>query len=203
MGVKVFAVRTGNKYGTEYETYLKEKLPNITFLNEEKEGFIRQWNKIHFFNMDIDEPICVIDIDITLENDYMEMFNYPIKRGEFLSMRSWWEDKGACELNGGFYKFYPSDTKYIYEEFKQNQRYWETHFIKSGLKRGPVNGEENYVDFMVRKMLQLKFVPDTWVTRMIPNPSKEYLKDLNIKYAGTYCYIGAYNPDIKLVHYTK
>ena len=36
--------------------------------------------------MDIDEPICVIDIDILLVNDYNKLFDYPIKKGQFLAM---------------------------------------------------------------------------------------------------------------------
>ena len=36
--------------------------------------------------MDIDEPICVIDIDIILVNDYNKLFDYPVKRGQFLAI---------------------------------------------------------------------------------------------------------------------
>lgn len=202
--MKVFAVRIGRKYGVEYEKYLRTKLPDISFINEPKEDFILQWNKIHFFNLDIDEPICVIDIDILLENNYLEMFEYPIQRGEFLSMRSWWEEAGACELNGGFYKFYPNDTKYIYEEFKANKLKWERYFINQGLKKGPVAGEENFVDMMVRKQLNIKFVPDGWVCRMVNNPNKEWLSNINKKYDGDYMFLGGkYNPAIKLIHFTK
>ena len=202
--MKVFAVRIGRKYGVEYERYLRSKLPDISFINEPKEDFALQWNKMHFFKLDIDEPVCVIDIDVLLENDYMEMFDYPIKRGEFLSMRSWWEAEGACELNGGFYKFYPRDTAYIYEEFKANRRIWEQYFIKQGLKKGPVAGEENFVDMMVRKQLDLKFVPNSWSCRMVNAPTKDWLVNITKKYDGDYMYMGGqYNPQIKLVHFTK
>ena len=33
--------------------------------------------------MDIDEPICVIDIDIILVNDYNKLFDYPIRKDNF------------------------------------------------------------------------------------------------------------------------
>ena len=46
--VKVYAVRVGTKYGPEYETYLKDKLPSIEFLNKEEHPFILQWNKLRF-----------------------------------------------------------------------------------------------------------------------------------------------------------
>ena len=78
MAVKVYAVRVGNRYGPKYEDYLRSKIPNIQFLNEEKENFKLQWNKLHFFNLNLDEPICVIDIDIKLINEYQKLFDYPI-----------------------------------------------------------------------------------------------------------------------------
>ena len=36
--------------------------------------------------LDIDEPICVMDIDVLLVNDYKKVFDYPIQRGEFVAM---------------------------------------------------------------------------------------------------------------------
>lgn len=201
--LKVFAVSIGEKY--KYcEQYLKRKIPDIHFLKESKENFLLQWNKLHFFNLDLEEPVCVIDLDVLFVNSYMDLLNFPIERGEFLSIRSWWEDEGSCELNGGFYKFFPKDTVYIYEEFKKNKKHWENYFIEKGLKPGPINGEENFVDHMVRQKLKLKFVPDNWVTRMVENLDKEWLAKINLKYPGNYMYIGGkFNSDIKLVHYTK
>jgi hypothetical protein len=35
-------------------------------------------------NLDIDEPICVIDIDIILINDYKKLFDFPILPGQFV-----------------------------------------------------------------------------------------------------------------------
>jgi hypothetical protein len=202
--MKIFAVRIGEKYGPEYEIYLKSKLPNIEFMNVAKENFLFQWNKLHFFNLNIDEEICVIDIDILLINEYQKLFEYPIQRGEFLSIRSWWEHEGSCLLNGGFYKFFPRDTQYIYEEFKKNKKYWENYFIEKKLKPGPINGEENFVEYMVNQKLNLKFVPETWACRMISEPSNEWLKNINLKYPGNYMFLGdKYNQEIKLVHFTK
>ena len=39
-------------------------------------------------SLDIDEPVCVIDIDVSLINDYMDMINYPIYPGEFIAARA-------------------------------------------------------------------------------------------------------------------
>lgn len=198
MAIKTYAVRIGNRYGIQYEEALKEKL-DIEFLHEEKEEFKLQWNKLHFFNLDIDEAICVIDIDIKLINDYQKLFEYPIDRGEFLTIKPWWNKR---PINGGFYKFYPSDTKFIYEEFKKNRKYWEKYFIENGRKPGPVNGEEDFVHHIAKDKLNLKYIPDTWVTKMEVNQSKEFLVDLNKKYPGDYAFLGnKYNRDIKLIHY--
>jgi len=204
MGIKVYAVRVGDKFGPEVEDYLKSKL-DITFINKPKEDFKLQWNKIHFFNLNVKGPICVIDIDIELLNDYHKIFEYPIKRGEFLSMRSWWEtDPRACELNGGFYKFYPEDTKVLYNLFKNDKRFWERYFIDvKKVKIGPVAGEENFVDFAVRKFgLDLKFIPDEWTSRWVKNPNKEWLSKINKKYPGKYLKLDKFNDNVKLLHYT-
>lgn len=208
MEVKVFAVRIGDKYGPEFEDYLRSKIPNIQFLNEEKENFLLQWNKIHFFNLDYDEPIVVIDVDVLLENDYMDMINYPCEKGEFVSIHSWWEGDNknrACHINGGFYKFWPSDTKYIYEEFKQNKKHWEQYFIKTGYKKGPINGEENFVEFMVNKKLKLKILPHDWCIRMDSKMmnDKGWLRKMNVMYPGEWAYLGGeYNPNVKFIHFT-
>ena len=68
---------------------------------------------------DIDEPVCVMDIDVLLVNDYKKVFDYPVERGEFLAMPGWWRDtkKEGYSLNGGFFKYYPIDCHYIYDKF--------------------------------------------------------------------------------------
>jgi hypothetical protein len=202
MAIDVYTCRIGDKYGFDYEINLIEKIDRVHVIHSEKNGLKLQWNKLNFFNLDIDEPIVVLDIDIDLINKYEDILNYPIERGQFLSMRSWWEDSSDCELNGGFYKFYPSDTKYIYEKFMSNKEYYENFWIELGSKPGPVNGEENFVEWMVKKELDLKFVPDTWVGRMVEKPTKEWLAQANRKYPGSYFYLDQINPDVKLLHYT-
>ena len=70
--MKILAIRIGDKYGPEYETYLERKLPNHEFIwvrEPYDTGVVLQWNKMWGMQMDIDEPICVIDIDILFYND--------------------------------------------------------------------------------------------------------------------------------------
>ena len=47
MGTKVLAVRIGDKYGPEYEDYLRSKIPNIDFVRTSDCRFKLQWNKIN------------------------------------------------------------------------------------------------------------------------------------------------------------
>ena len=86
--VKIFAVRIGNKFGQDVEDYINSKLPNVTWIRDEIDGVRLQWNKMRVMNMDLDEPVVVIDIDLEFINDYMDAINYPIERGEFLSAKS-------------------------------------------------------------------------------------------------------------------
>ena len=70
--MKIVAVRIGNRYGPEYETYLESKLPEYEFvwIREPMADNIKlQWNKMYGMTLNIDEPICVIDIDILLINE--------------------------------------------------------------------------------------------------------------------------------------
>lgn len=161
---KVFAIRVGDKYGPEYEDYLRSKLPDITFINESIEPFFVQWNKIRVFNYDIDEPVCIIDVDIELVNDYMELFEFPIERGEFASLPAHWQDipDPNYTLNGGFYKFYPKDTKYIYDKYIQSPN-WNIHYVEKLKLNHPLFGEQFFVEDSVKERLKLKLVPEDWV----------------------------------------
>ena len=42
-----------------------------------------QWNKM-YMNLDIDEPVVVMDIDVLLTNNYKDLFEYPIKKATSL-----------------------------------------------------------------------------------------------------------------------
>ena len=109
--MKIFAVRIGNKYGPEYEKYLEKKLSNyeIVWIREPYHSEVTlQWNKMWAMQTDIDEPVCVIDIDVLLMNDYEKIFEYPVRPGEFIAMPGWWRsDSDTYEIIGGFFKYYP------------------------------------------------------------------------------------------------
>ena len=103
--MKVFAVRIGDKYGPEYEEYLEDKLSDyeLVWIREPYHPDVQlQWNKMYGMNLDIDEPIVVMDIDVVLVNDYKKLFDYPINKGQFLAIPGWWRDTSGKKhkING-------------------------------------------------------------------------------------------------------
>lgn len=215
MGTRVYAVRTGNKYGPEYEDYINSKIPNVTWIREETIGK-HQWNKLIPMSLDIDEPVCVIDIDVSFINNYMDMINYPIKPGQFIATESWWNDtwKKGYRLQGGFQKYYPKDCRYIYDKFVSNPEYWMEYYIKNRTTIGPVNGEQYFVEDSVKEKLELITLPKAWFTRWVTDESINYGKnmtkwqvELTNKYnditGNEYIYLGEeFHEDIKFVHFT-
>ena len=165
----VVAVRIGDRYGPEYEEYLESKLPEYNFIWVRKpirEDVTLQWNKMYGMSLDVDEPICVMDIDVLLTNDYKKIFEYPIERGQFIAMPGWWRDSNPkYTINGGFFKYYPKECRYIYDEFMSNVNYWQEYYIKNGITAGPVNGEQYFVFDQVKKKLDIKLMPKSWFTR--------------------------------------
>ena len=214
--MKIIAVRIGNRYGPEYEEYLESKLPEYDFIwirNPIREDIQLQWNKMYGMSLDIDEPICVMDIDVILENDYKKLFEYPINPGEFIAMPGWWRDSTPdYQMNGGFFKYYPKDCTYIYNEFMSNSDKWQRYYIENGTTKGPVNGEQHFVEDQVKKKLNLKLLPNAWFTRwhsgfnMSDRQHKSWMYSINEKYkkasGNDYLYMGEFHPDIKLIHFT-
>ena len=203
--MRIFAVRIGKKFGQDVEDYINSKLPNVTWIRDSLPGVNLQWNKMRVMNMDIDEPVVVIDIDLEFINDYMDAFEYPIERGEFLSAKSWWRDTVRSDLsysvNGGFFKYYPKDCKYIYDKFMKDKFYWQNYYIKNGTTVGPVNGEQYFVEDTVKEKLKLKFLPETLFCKSVKNPSKDWWARMNTLYPGDWLYLdGEYNKEIKIIH---
>lgn len=210
--MKIFCVRIGDKYGPEYEDYIKAKLPyDIHFIREPFDKRVHlQWNKMYPMSLDINEPVCVIDIDMLFVNDYFEMFEYPIKRGQFVALGSWWNSE--LDINGGFFKYYPTDCRYIFDKFMANPEYWQRYYIDKGVTTGPVNGEQFFVYESVIERLGLIKTPMAWSTRWITDELKQDQKDwVNIttktyreKTGNDYVFLGdEFHPDIKVVHFTN
>lgn len=218
--MKIIAVRIGKKYGIEYEKYLEKKLSQHEFvwIREPYHSEVKlQWNKMWGMQLDIDEPICVMDIDMLLVNDYKKVFEFPIKRGQFVAIPGWWrEQTPEHKINGGFFKYYPKDCKYIFDKFMSNIEHWQSHYIKIGLTTGPVNGEQHFVEDSVREKLELVLIPNSWVTRWCADEEvlgvgkdiEKWQMKMAKKYKAAsgnmYVYLGGqFHKDIKLVHFTQ
>tara|TARA_B100000131_G_scaffold321686_1_gene373256 strand:+ start:24370 stop:25041 length:672 start_codon:yes stop_codon:yes gene_type:complete len=213
--MKIFCVRIGDKYGIDYEDYIDSKflIHEVNWIRKPFDDRVKlQWNKMYPMSLDIDEPICVIDIDIQLINNYWELINYPIKKGEFIAIPSWWKDSTNYNINGGFFKYYPKDCKYIYDKFMKDPLYWQEYYIKNGTTKGPVNGEQYFVEDSVNEKLKLKLVPHSWITRwsnsynMTDWQFEDWKFEITQKYKkvsnNEYLWLGEFHPDIKLIHYT-
>jgi hypothetical protein len=209
--MKIYCVRIGDKYGQQYEDYMNEKLADyeVIWIKEPiKPNVPLQWNKMIAMNDDSDEPVAVLDIDKIFINDYKEALDYSIKPGEFLAAPYWWGN-GRIPMSGGFYKFYPKDCKYIYNNYINNIDYYTNYYIKNGYTTGPVNGEFLYVHYMLQRELKLITLPDAWVTRWTSEEfdlSGEHRSDLKHRYrtaTGNYLYKDEFNPMIKIVHFTN
>ena len=206
--VKVFCVRIGNKYGPGYEDYINKKLDghDVHWIREPFHPHVPlQWNKLQVFNMDIDEPVIIMDIDKLLLNDYEEILNYPCNKGEFVSVPFWWNFDGTpFKTSGGFYKFWPKEFKNIYEKYMSDIPYWTNYYIKNGLTIGPVNGEFMFVQDNLD--VELKLMPDAWFTRWHSSKSTTEIEDKYLQLTGNELYnsnVKMWHHDIKMVHFTS
>lgn len=212
--MKIIAVRIGDRYGPEYEEYLEKQLPEyeFTWIREPIQDNIQlQWNKMHAMTLDIDEPVIVMDIDVLLIGDYKKIFEYPIERGQFLAMPGWWRGESDYKINGGFYKYYPKDARYIYDKFMERPEYWQRYYIENGTTTGPVNGEQYFIEDSAKERLELVVLPNAWFTRMEARKTpetKNTLARLNRMYSELtghdFVFLGdEFHPDVKLVHFTN
>jgi hypothetical protein len=206
--LKIFCLRIGNKYGPEYEDYINEKLKDsdVNWIREPFDKRVAlQWNKIQCMALNLDEPIVVLDIDVILTGDYKALMDYPIQRGEFLSIPAWWGTREPWSINGGFQKYYPIDTHYIYDIFMERPAHWQKYYIKKRLTYGPVNGEQFFVEEHVKQKLKLKLVPKSWITRWSYNEETNAKVELIYHKKTGNEYIvkdDEWHPDLKLIHFT-
>ena len=207
---KIFVVNIGDKYGPIYEEYLKRKLSmyDLQIIKQPYDpSVILQWNKMYPMSLDIDEPVCVIDIDILLVNDYQQMFDYPIERGQFVAMSGWWNSD--IPINGGFFKYYPKDCRYIYDKYMSDISHWNSYYIKKGFTKGPVNGEQFFVHDSVKERLELIVLPANWSMRWVDDKfpvSKGWEERMTIRWqqltGNNYIYKDKkFHPDVKIVHF--
>lgn len=199
--MKIFAVKTD-----KYKEWKTDFPFEVEFLEQDEHPFAKQWNKIRFFGLDLDEPICVIDLDTKFINDWEKLIDYPCEKGEFIGIPAWWKDTHDVkyQINGGFYKFWPSTTKYIEKKFQRNYENIMKMYFENGITSRVGFGEQFFVEDSVRERLDLKLVPGTWVTKwtMNGNPSEEEIRIGNETYPGDFLFKDEnFNPEIKFIHF--
>ena len=96
----------------------------------------------------------------------------------------------------------------------QDIDYWQNYYIKNGVTKGPINGEQYFVEDSVNEKLKLKLIPTSWVTRWCSDEAVINGQDMHTWQSKTmtkyqkltgneYIYLGGeFHPDIKLVHFT-
>lgn len=198
--IKIFAVKT-----EKYKDYKTDFPFEVTYLEQDIWPMKRQWNKLHFFELPFDEPIVVIDLDTMFINDWEELINYPCERDEFVSIPAWWKDTHdeRFKINGGFYKFWPTSTRYIADKFREQPRHWREHYFNEGITNREGFGEQYFVEESARERLKIRLVPATWVTKWTNNghPPENEIRAGNEAYPGEYLFDGKFNPDIKMIHF--
>ena len=85
--------------------------------------------------------------------------------------------------------------------------------IKNKITKGPINGEQYFVEDSTNERLEVITTPDSWCTRWTSNEDVIYGKDMTEwqvkitqKYreltGNPYIYLDKFHPDIKFVHFT-
>ena len=131
-------------------------------------------------------------------------------------MPGWWRDtdREGYKINGGFFKYYPTDCEYIYEKFMQDYKHWQSYYILNKTTTGPVNGEQYFVEDSVKENLELKLLPNEWFTRWVVDEDivgrsmTKWQVQITRKYqkitGNDYIFLGGeFHPDIKFVHFTN
>ena len=68
----------------------------------------------------------------------------------------------------------------IWQDFlrKQNKKYWQRYYIDNEITKGPVNGEQYFVEDHVKQRLELVVLPPAWFTRWVTGENINYGKSM-------------------------
>jgi len=98
--------------------------------------------------------------------------------------------------------FYQGDTKHLYDTFYEKPKHWQRYYIIRGRAKGPVNGEQNFVDEHCR--LERSWLPSEWFAKY----KKDEILDIQRLWSERihpeeYFFIaGEFHEDIKMVHFS-
>lgn len=147
-----------------------------------------------------------IDIDIIGSMDFIFA---RVKKHEFRGTRRWWweHERVGTEyaLSGTMYKFQNGSHSYVYDTFELDIEYWQEYYIKNGITRGPVNGEQHYVqDQVIQHAKEKSFFPIEKIVKWNENDARTQIEaeEKYIKLTGlNYLEDGEFHPEVSVIHY--
>lgn len=167
----------------------------------------RQWYKMDFMgpmNDHLDEPIIVMDIDMTIISCVDSIIDTPIFPNEFYAIERWWRRPGSSmKINGGMYKYYPKTCRSAYDQFYQDPVKWQNNYREYSPAEA-VTGEQRYVWESINKTHNIKTFPGETIIRHIKdNPNiqeffnKTYCNTFNLPFMRM---AGQYHSKILIIH---
>mgnify|MGYP001281978024 CR=1 FL=1 len=169
-----------------------------------------QWFKLDFFKKDFveEEDIIVMDIDLDIVGNIDFLFDD--YEGFVGSHRWWWrwredKDKLPFALSGTVYKFKNGKHQYVVDTFEQDIPFWEEYFIKNGVTKGPVNGEQHFVQKTLYDFKSdFSYFPEKYIVKWHKD---DYIMQMKLEKdwkkftSNTYINDKKWHPDIRIVHY--
>lgn len=155
------------------------------------------WDKISFFERH--DPCIVMDIDVIINGNLDDLFNYDIVENHIGAFPRWWKNTG-CKYNGGFYKINPGYNQLaVYDKFYSNPDFWINHYGKLVGTMGM--GEQNFV---TDSSYFIEELPGKWLG-IHTEGSSRYNKDIMNRYYDFYnkplITQEKFGDQIKLVHF--
>jgi len=166
----------------------------------------RQWYKMDFMgpmNNHLEEPIIVMDIDMTIISCVDDIVDIPTDRNDFYAISRWWRSPhDKLTINGGMYKYYPSTCTAAYDQFYANPTAWQSKYRcpASGL----VHGEQLCVWELLSATHNIKTFPGQSIVRyrkdmpdVMEDYNNQYCKTFNLPYMRRN---GSYHPNVSIIH---
>lgn len=177
-----------------------------------------QWYKLDYFKKGFvpNRDQILMDIDLTIAGNVNFLFDDYI--GFVGSHRWWWrwrEDKEAKDnnldkndiiaLSGTVYKFGNGVHQYIVDTFEQDIKHWQEYFIKNKVTSGPVNGEQHFVQKMLKdNKAKFSYFPESHIVKWHDSDINMQLKLERDYYNWTgnhYIETDDWHPDVRIIHY--
>jgi hypothetical protein len=166
----------------------------------------RQWYKVDFaghMNIDLNEPIIVMDIDLTIIRNIDHIIDMPVQPHQFAAIERWWRAPNQpMNINGGMYKYYPSTCQHIFQKFYSAPKHWQNNYRQ--YSRNQVTGEQYFMWESVRDTHEIitfpadAFVPvRSGIPETIPVYNRTYTNLFGKVYIDS---TGTYDQSVCILH---